>query len=471
MNVAFGKLDQSQVSKSWSMLNSSTGNPDTSKLTELTALSKVACKLERYSHSLQNLVLDFDPRNPQISFEGEVTAALNGAAERVVQLAYPISVRRAQGIYPTGFYRSAILARLLIPTKRSFKKTSILLDPACGTGDLLLAAAMRIAIGQNVSDTLESWGQQIIGVDIDPKLVDIARLRLVLLALHRHNKKYPSNRDFQNEFKNISVGNALKIEYPQTATHVIMNPPYHRETAQAWYPFSTGKVTCAAQFLYQMVIQPWSGCNLVALLPDVIRSGSSYERLRQFVANNASVEDITLNGKFSKDADIDVFTMKAKLAGTEQSACFPPTWSNSHNAVVEDDFLVHVGSVVPHRLAKNAPTALYLDVAGLPRSMTGEIKVSSVSRIHGKPFKPPFVVIRRTSSPGDRLRNAAYIVRGKQPVAVENHLIVVLPRDGKLASCRSLTKVIIREDTCEWIDTRIKCRHLTVSSVQEIPLS
>lgn len=55
----------------------------------------------------------------------------------------------------------------------------------------------------------------------------------------------------------------------------------------------------------------------------------------------------------------------------------------------------------------------------------------------GKVIQPPCILIKRTSSPSDKFRAAATLVNLKQPIAVENHLIVVTPKDGKLKSCKN----------------------------------
>jgi len=56
-----------------------------------------------------------------------------------------------------------------------------------------------------------------------------------------------------------------------------------------------------------------------------------------------------------------------------------------------------------------------------------------------------------------------------RPVAVDNHLIVVSPHDGSRATCDSLLPVLRHPDTSEWLNDRIRCRHLTTGSVGGIP--
>ena len=54
------------------------------------------------------------------------------------------------------------------------------------------------------------------------------------------------------------------------------------------------------------------------------------------------------------------------------------------------------------------------------------------TRPKSKLIMPPFVVVNRTSSPRDRLRATATIIKGTEPVAVENHLIILSPKKGGL---------------------------------------
>jgi hypothetical protein len=82
---------------------------------------------------------------------------------------------------------------------------------------------------------------------------------------------------------------------------------------------------------------------------------------------------------------------------------------------------------------------------------------------------PPFVVIRRTSSPSDKFRASGTIIAGKKAVAVENHLIVIRPKNSTLKDCNELLKLLKSEQTNNFLNERMRCRHLTVGIVKKIP--
>lgn len=87
----------------------------------------------------------------------------------------------------------------------------------------------------------------------------------------------------------------------------------------------------------------------------------------------------------------------------------------------------------------------------------------------GATHSPPFVTIRRTSKSGSRYRCVGTLVTGKGRIAVENHLIVALPRDGTVETCRKLLELLRSDMATQWMNRRICCRHLTVSSVEDLP--
>jgi hypothetical protein len=78
-------------------------------------------------------------------------------------------------------------------------------------------------------------------------------------------------------------------------------------------------------------------------------------------------------------------------------------------------------------------------------------------------------VLRRTSRPGHPYRAAATVILGKAPVAVENYLIVREPHDKSADTCRALMAQLHTQCANDFLDQRIRCRHLTVGAVNPIP--
>ena len=180
-----------------------------------------------------------------------------------------------------------------------------------------------------------------------------------------------------------------------------------------------------------------------------------------------SVASVESWGQFDRWTDIDVFL----LAGEKGVDSAEIEWwpSEVAESTVADNFSVRVGVVVPHRDPKEGSVSPYICARDLPSK--GEHRAEERTRRHtGTRFDPPFVAIRRTSRPTvDGQRLIPTLVRGTEPILVENHLIVCVPHDGTVARCKELIGTMTSAATTDIINQRIRCRHLTVSSIREIP--
>jgi hypothetical protein len=54
---------------------------------------------------------------------------------------------------------------------------------------------------------------------------------------------------------------------------------------------------------------------------------------------------------------------------------------------------------------------------------------------------------------------------------IENHMIVVKPKDGKVKTCKMLMKILQCQQTNDFLNNRIRLRHLTVGVVKDIPVN
>jgi hypothetical protein len=186
---------------------------------------------------------------------------------------------------------------------------------------------------------------------------------------------------------------------------------------------------------------------------------------------HASVHQVRRVGLFDKWTDVDVFTLAFEIGGKRAKTLRAPDWSyppaNSRQKV-GDLFEVRVGSVVPYRHEHLGAWFPYTDAEVLP-AWAEVIGLPQYIRTKTRTFLPPFVLVRRTSRPNDRIRCVGTVVRGDRPVAVENHLLVALPKDKTLRACYNLLQVLRDPASSRWLNQRICCRHLTVSALADLP--
>ena len=395
--------------------------------------------------------------------------ALDGEPGRNLARLVSLESRRNSGAFFTG----SILAQKAVTGRVTQEQSITVFDPTCGAGDLLLAAANKLPIRPSLPATLAFWGSRLAGSDSHIEFVRAAKARLTLLALQRG--AHPSSNeplDLNSILPLIKVGDSLR----ETATYagadwILVNPPYGYVVAPPGCAWGAGKITAAALFFEKCLQNCATGTRITAILPEVLRSGSRYERWRQMVAVHSRVHRVEPYGLFDSSADIDVFILEVtKRTDTKPHSVnwgIAPTPSSQS---IADAFAVHVGAVVPHRHKQQGPLVAYVHARGLTH-WTEVRRLSEKRRFTGRLFQPPFVVIRRTSRPEETHRAIGTIITGKRPVAVENHLIVCLPLDQNLARCQKLLRQLKGESASRWLNTRIRCRHLTVTAIRELPWS
>lgn len=419
-----------------------------------------------YLLTLQALVAEISDGE---NWEQRCSAALNGEASLELRRAVPIEVRREFGAFFTG---SDLRTRLLSCGSR-VGSDSVFYDPTCGMGDLLLAAAKMLPLGRTLQETLKTWGQQLSGTDLHPEFVEGAKTRLGLLARQRHQAERIAVDTSVDYFPYIRVADALgeHAEF-QRATCILMNPPFGAIPAPDNCKWGSGRISAAALFVTNILERAMPGTEILAILPEVLRSGSFSDRWRNTVSELAEVELVESFGIFDESADVDVFLMRLVC---RQSHCKAATmnWPSAElktATTISDFFNVHVGRVVPHRDEKRGLNYAYIHPRCVP--LWAEMTEFSETRSHqGKPYLPPFVAIRRTSRPEQHFRAAAAVIGGDQPVFVENHLIVCEPKDGNLATCNELMKQLRTEAVNEFLNARIRCRHLTVTAIRDVPFT
>ena len=423
-------------------------------------------KISGYIQTLQALALEASEGK---DWEKRCFAALNGEAGKELRRTIPIDVRRQFG----AFFTSADLGTCLLSRATPFSISSIFYDPTCGMGDLLLAAAKLLPLKKTLTQTLKNWGLQLAGTDLHAEFVAGTKTRLVLLARQRHGADKVKKNSSVDYFPHISVANGLTERTEiERATCILMNPPFGAVPAPNGCKWTSGRITEAASFMISVLDRAKPGTEILAILPDVLRSGSFSAHWRSAITKLAEVHLVEPYGVFDNSADVDVFIVRLvrRDGHTEDLTMKWPAPAQQAPATISDFFDVHIGRVVPHRDKKAGPSYAYIHARCVP-PWTVMSEFPEALQHEGKAYLPPFVVIRRTSRPEQVHRAIATVIQGKCPVAVENHLIVCEPKDRTLATCKELMKQLQTDAVDEYLNVRIRCRHLTVGAICDVPFN
>ena len=417
---------------------------------------------------VQDLETQISTHNlPSTEWEPWCESTLNGAATRELRRTASLSDRKATGAF---FTNPTLADRAVRALRVRCDDRHVYLDPTCGAGDLLIAIARRLPLQSTVTATLSAWGKHLVGCDISSVFVRAARARLALLAMYRMGTREPIDPNILSDlFPSIATTDILTCPATYSLSdRVIMNPPFLPVNVPDSCPWSTGLTNSAAFFVESAIRNATRGTRLVAILPDVMRSGSRYHRWRSMLSRIATIEEVEPYGSFDNNTHVDVFLLCVTVHDPPDA--LDPEWARPSNSqdTVSLRFNIHVGAVVPHRHPQVGPEHPYIHVGSLSPWST-KYRIPEKRSFPGRVFTPPFVAIRRTSSPRDDKRAVATIVHGTDAVAVENHLIVCLPHDNSIDSCHHLLTRLRSSKTDDWLNRRIRCRHLTVASIAELP--
>ena len=129
-------------------------------------------------------------------------------------------------------------------------RSTCISNPACGVGDLLLAVAKKLPVGDTLQSTVDDWSKRLAGCDISTDFVRLAKARLVLLAAGRCRVDPSGERvALTRTFPDIVEADFLS--YSQGEHHanvVVMNPPFGYTQAAAGCKWATGRINAAALF-------------------------------------------------------------------------------------------------------------------------------------------------------------------------------------------------------------------------------
>lgn len=426
--------------------------------------------MKKYSPYLAELRLLLRCKQEGSEFIQAVEAAVNGQASAKLEALVPrSSLKRAGAFFSNSALATTVASEFEPPNKKNHLAAT---DLACGAGNLLIAAARKLPVSESLTATLKHWGMRLAGFDLQSEFVEATHLRLALFARHLGAKFDLGAQDrLKNFFPFIRKADGIQgLSTLSTPGHLLLNPPFNQVSAPKVCSWGSGKISRAALFVDQCICQVPVGTKISAILPDVLRSGSRYKRWREKMEASAAITRIKPMGNF-QTADVDVFIIDFTTGGNTPGLTKGVQWwqQGESSKNVGQQFDVHVGAVVKHRLKRNHPKRPYLHAKGLP--YWGELaEFGDEVRFEGPLVQPPFVAIRRTSSPSDRHRAIATVISGTEPLAVDNHLIYCLPISGGKQSCEQLVKTLKTDRTNNFLNMRIRCRHLTVGVVREIPV-
>ena len=105
---------------------------------------------------------------------------LDGRETIALHQTIPVTIRKAQGIF---FTNHALAGKISSNLSNLLTKGIKVADPACGAGNLLLACANLLPIGNSLEETIDIWSGLIFGGDLFEEFVLATKLRLMLLAM------------------------------------------------------------------------------------------------------------------------------------------------------------------------------------------------------------------------------------------------------------------------------------------------
>jgi hypothetical protein len=394
----------------------------------------------------------------------EAHPLLNGVPYSAFRRDVILKARREMGAF---FSSSKIAGALADKVEASAGLGAVVLDPTCGIGDLLLAFASRLPMMATLSETVAAWGAQLAGIDKEDHLVRLAKVRLCMLARARGG--FVEDADPLQMFPLIRTGDMFGggvADLLDAADAVLFNPPFGKTTWETPVDWASGQINAAAMFLDRLTCRLRKDVPIAAVLPEVLRCGSRYQHFRDLLARRGYRGGFEIYGRFDTWTDVDVFT--TLLTRGEDAT---ELWSEANEAIagrVSDAFEIRVGAVVPHRDPKSGPDRAYICAKTTPAWDNNFVPFAR-RQFEGTAFSPPFVAIRRTSSPSDRYRAVATVIAGDEPIAVENHLLVAKPLDGRLATCEALATHLRSNDINARLNGIMRCRHLTTGVIKALP--
>ena len=419
-----------------------------------------------YVESIRQLTLPGAPITP-LKWRTELRQCLDGGPNRFLRLQPEQSELKQQGAYFTG---TKLAKGVADAATKGTRADARYYDPACGAGDLLLAIAKRLPLATTFQETLDHWSTRLAGCDISADFVRLAKTRLTLLAAKRCGLRPPLEpASTPDPFPAIVNADSLSPNrQAPDVDAIVMNPPFAYANAPEDCHWASGRINLAALFVARALHHVDEGTRIVAILPDVLRSGSRYIAWREMIQASGSILAERSLGIFDRWTDVDVYLLHIVKTAASRKCKEPVQRPTKTIGGVGKRFNLHVGPVVPHRHPESGPLVPYLHARSIP-PWTECDEIQESRKFDGRLFEPPFVTIRRTSRPDNGKRAVATLVLGNRAVAIENHLVVCLPKDGTPESCRELLRRLRSRKADDWLNKHLRCRHLTTRLLAQMP--
>jgi type I restriction-modification system DNA methylase subunit len=328
--------------------------------------------------------------------------------------------RKEQGIYYTPTYVVDYIVKNTIGGLAKDKKVDLskikVLDPACGSGSFLMKAfdylvtldrkknkdsdQMKLdtsGVSVTYGRKIEILKNNIFGVDLDPKAVEIAQLNLLLKTAEKKHR-LPTLQE------NIKVGNSL-IDDPAVSPRafkweeqfkeiisnggfdvVVGNPPYIRfenlkesERKYFFQKFSSAVQKCDifSFFIEQAINKLSDGGVLGFIVSSSWVSQHSFNKLRKLIAETCIIQQIIITPKKTfKDAAVDTIILILQK-------------SNSKNKI--DKHNIIIANILPNGKLENkkqVPQSLYSNSKDYLFNLDWNQKASSIDHHFEKDTKP-----------------------------------------------------------------------------------
>lgn len=188
-----------------------------------------------------------------------------------------------------------------IPEKDLEDGKKTILDPCCGTGNLLATIFARyLKKDREISDINDFLGNRIYGYDVLPFSLLVTRMQLV--TFHQA----ATGNSTQPPKMNLDLKDTLHDKTPHEFSYIISNPPYKKthnnlSLIKRHKDYLKGHPNLYILFLLWSLENIEREGHVIFLLPQTIRTGMYSHPLRKLINEAFALEEITI---FSKKSTI-----------------------------------------------------------------------------------------------------------------------------------------------------------------------